>query len=322
MIDQISTTQTTDRVQLGKTDLYLSPLGIGTWAWGDRLVWGYGGQSYSDADLRAAFDSALDAGINWFDTAELYGFPTHQSEKLLGRFIRESGRPAIVASKFMPAPWRFSATQFFAALDASLKALGLPKIDLYQIHWPFSSLDRWTDAQIKAVQAGLIRAVGVSNYNADQMQHAHDRFAAHNIPLASNQVHYSLLTRNPERNGVLKACKERGISLIAYSPLEMGLLTGKYTPENAPKGIRSRQYSAAYLASIQTLIGHLRSIGAAHGGKSPSQVALNWTICKGTLPIPGAKNIRQAAENNGALGWRLSDAEVALLDSESEKVEK
>jgi aryl-alcohol dehydrogenase-like predicted oxidoreductase len=222
----------------------------------------------------------------------------------------------------MPIPWRFTRAQFKLALSASLRALGLSSVDLYQIHWPYGSLDRWTEAQIEAFEAGLIRAAGVSNYQADQMRHAHELLGKHNMLLASNQVHYSLLTRDPERNGVFDVCRELGITLIAYSPLEMGMLTGKYTPENAPKGYRNRQYNATYLSSIQPLIAAMREIGVAHGGKSPSQVALNWVICKGAVPIPGAKNIKQAAENNGALGWRLTSDEVAALDAASLLVQR
>jgi aryl-alcohol dehydrogenase-like predicted oxidoreductase len=110
------------------------------------------------------------------------------------------------------------------------------------------------------------------------------------------------------------------VTLIAYSPLAKGLLTGKYTPENPPAGTRGRLFRPDYLARIQPLIGLLREIGAGHEGKNPNQVALNWTISKGTLPIPGAKNARQAQENAGALGWRLTADEVAALDTASDRV--
>jgi aryl-alcohol dehydrogenase-like predicted oxidoreductase len=139
--------------------------------------------------------------------------------------------------------------------------------------------------------------------------------------LVSNQVQYNLLHREPERDGLLDLCRDLDITLIAYSPLAMGVLTGKYTPENPPSGIRGRRYKRQFLTQIQPLIALLVEIGQAHGGKIPAQVALNWLMCKGAVPIPGAKNARQAEENVGALGWRLADEEVAALDAASEAIQ-
>jgi aryl-alcohol dehydrogenase-like predicted oxidoreductase len=152
------------------------------------------------------------------------------------------------------------------------------------------------------------------------MLRAHEVLAKRGVPLASNQVEYSLLNRKVERNGVLGRCHELGATVIAYSPLAKGALTGKYTPEHPPSGLRRRMFSRERLASIQPLIGLLREIGTAHGGKTPAQVSLNWLLCKAVVPIPGAKNGRQAAENAAALGWRLSAAEVAALDQASQMV--
>jgi aryl-alcohol dehydrogenase-like predicted oxidoreductase len=150
---------------------------------------------------------------------------------------------------------------------------------------------------------------------------AYSSLARHNIPLASNQVHYSLLSRAVEKNGTLARCKELGIRLIAYSPIEKGLLSGKYSPENPPPGTRARNY-ATLLPKIQPLVKLMTQIGQDHGGKSNTQVALNWVICKGALPIPGAKDGAQALENAGTLGWRLTDNEVARLDEASDQVLK
>jgi aryl-alcohol dehydrogenase-like predicted oxidoreductase len=133
-------------------------------------------------------------------------------------------------------------------------------------------------------------------------------------------VHYSLLHRAPETNGVLKLCQDLNVTLLAYSPLEMGILTGKYTPDNPPTGSRGHQYKPAYLRRIQPLIERMNEIGRLHDGKSPAQVAINWTICKGTVPIPGAKNARQAISNAGALGWRLTEDEIAELEDLAQRV--
>lgn len=312
--------QYTDRVPLGSSDIRISPIGIGTWAWGDRFVWGY--SKDQDAELKASFQTTIDAGINLFDTAELYGFG--QSERLVGQFMQTTKEPLVIATKFMPLPWRFTKGQLLSALKGSLKRLGMARVDLYQIHWPsrLVPLERWMDALADAVGAGLTRTVGVSNYSLDEMRRAHERLMKRGIALASNQVEYSLLVRKPEQSGLLQACHELGITLIAYSPIAMGMLTGKYTPENPPKGARARMYNPAYLAKIQPLIGLLKEIGQAHGGKTPSQVSLNWLICKGTVPIPGVKNVRQLQDNLGALGWRLTEAEVSALDTAAAQTEQ
>ncbi len=302
------------RILLGKTTLTITPLGIGTWAWGDRFVWGYGGGRYGDDDLRAAFEAALEGGINFFDTAEVYGLG--KSERLLGQFIREHRASVVVATKFFPFPWRWGEGAFRRALRHSLQRLGMEQVDLYQVHFPYPpvSIERWAETLADVVEEGLVRAVGVSNYNAEQMGRAYNVLARRGIPLASNQVHYSLLHRDPEFDGVMRLCKELGVTLIAYSPLEMGILTGKYTPEHPPGGLRRRRFPKTYLAAAMPVVAKLRAIGEAHDGKSAAQVALNWVICKGAVPIPGAKNARHATANAGALGWRLTADEVAALD--------
>ncbi len=304
---------TSERVKLGNTNIDISPLGIGTWAWGDRFMWSYG-KTHTDADIRAAFAATLAAGINFFDTAEVYGLG--RSERLLGQFIRETGQSVVTATKFMPFPFWLTKNALRRALCNSLKRLGMSRVDLYQMHFPFPPIpvETWMDAMGDAVAADLVRAVGVSNYDQAQMGRAHNALAKHGIPLASNQVFYSLLHREPEFNGVTQLCKDLNITLIAYSPLEKGILTGKYTPDNPPPGLRQRIYNREYLKKVRPLLEMLGAFGEAHGGKTEAQVALNWTICKGAVPIPGAKNVRQVVSNAGALGWRLTDDEVAALD--------
>jgi aryl-alcohol dehydrogenase-like predicted oxidoreductase len=187
-------------------------------------------------------------------------------------------------------PWRLSKGALLRALRGSLRRLGVRQVSLYQIHWsnPPVAVEIWVDALADAVAVGLTKAVGVSNFSVGQMRRAHAVLARRGVPLASNQVEYSLLHRDPERNGLLDACRELGVRLIAYSPLSKGLLTGKYTPGNPPPGIR-RRLLWEKLVTVQPLIGLMREIGQGHGGKTSAQVALNWTICKGALPIPGAR---------------------------------
>jgi aryl-alcohol dehydrogenase-like predicted oxidoreductase len=304
-------------IPLGKTDILISQLGLGTWQWGDRMLWSYG-KTHTENDVHAAFLASLEAGVRFFDTAEIYG--NGRSEQLLGEFIHNIDKPLVIATKFMPFPWRLWKGRLRAALRASLNRLGLPRVDLYQIHWPMPplSIETWANALADAVNAGLVRAVGVSNFNAAQMLKAHSALLKRGLPLASNQVEYHLLNRQVERNGLLKLCRELGVTMIAYSPLAKGILTGKYTPEMPPMGMRGRLYSKARLTAIQPLIKRLGDCGMAHGGKSAAQVALNWLICKGVVPIPGAKNARQAQDNTGTLGWQLSEAEIATLDEISD----
>ncbi|MBN1259181.1 MAG: aldo/keto reductase [Anaerolineae bacterium] len=298
----------------------MPPLGIGTWQWGDRLMWGYGKGDYTDADLRAAFEAAVASGAVFFDTAEVYGLG--RSERLLGRFIGETEAEVIVATKFMPFPWRLTRQQLLWALHRSLRRLGLDHVDLYQIHWPplAGSIAHWAEALADVVEAGLARHVGVSNFSVMQMEEAFETLARRGIILASNQVEYNLLHRTPEKNGLLQTCKDLGVTLIAYSPLRKGILTGKYTPDNLPSGARRRLFDAAYLVRIKPLIDLLKEMGRNHDGKTPTQVALNWTICKGAVPIPGVKTPKHVASNLGALGWRLTEDEIAQLDQVSAEV--
>jgi aryl-alcohol dehydrogenase-like predicted oxidoreductase len=293
-------------------------MGLGAWSWGDRIYWQYG-HGYTDDDIAEAFKISLAAGINLVDTAEVYG--SGRSEHLLGQFIKTAPQPVFVATKFFPIPYRFTKNSVVRALRGSLERLGLDRVDLYQLHWPSPLIPIETYAQGLAltVQAGLTQTVGVSNYNIEQMERASKSLGKHAIPLASNQVEYHLLDRGVERSGLLDRCKELGVRLIAYSPLAMGLLTGKYTVETPPAGLRGRKY-AGILKELPGLIALMTEIGKGHGEKTPGQVALNWVICKGALPIPGAKTAMQAQQNAGAIGWRLTTEEMNALDAASDKL--
>jgi aryl-alcohol dehydrogenase-like predicted oxidoreductase len=298
--------------------LHVVEMGLGAWQWGDRLVWQYG-HGYGDEEVRQAFEVSLEEGIRFVDTAEIYG--NGRSEQLLGQFLKETEQPVLIATKFLPFPWRFGKGALPRALKASLTRLGVESVDLYQIHspTPLMSIDTMMEGLAECVKSGMTRTVGVSNFSQSRMLSAYSALARHRITLASNQVHYSLLNRTVEKNGILARCKELGIRLIAYSPIEKGLLTGKYRPDSPPPGSRSRTYTGL-LGKIGGLLKLMTVIGQDHGGKSNAQVALNWVICKGALPIPGAKNGQQALENAGALGWRLTDEEVEKLDRESDAI--
>jgi aryl-alcohol dehydrogenase-like predicted oxidoreductase len=298
--------------------LHAIEMGLGAWQWGDRVVWQYG-HGYGDIEVHQAFLASLNEGIRFIDTAEIYG--NGRSESLLGQFLKETDQPVLIATKFLPFPWRFGKNALVRALKGSLARLGVEGVDLYQIHWPspLMSIDTMMEGLAECVKSGLTRTAGVSNFSQTQMLAAYSALARYNIPLASNQVHYSLLNRTVEKNGTLPRCKELGIRLIAYSPIEKGLLSGKYSIDAPPPGTRSRSYTNL-LPKIGPLLKLMTEIGQDHGGKSNAQIALNWVLCKGALPIPGAKNAEQALENTGALGWRLTDEEVARLDEISSKI--
>ena len=295
------------------------PLGIGTWSWGDRLFWGYG-SDYGEQEVEQAFEAAVANGATFFDTAEVYGLG--ESEKLIGRFLKKSDRSCQIATKYFPLPWRFNSQAVADALSDSLKRLQVEQVDLYQVHMPFSFFmgqDTLMEALASEVKRGRILSVGVSNYSATQMQEAHDLLAKYDIPLAVNQVHYSLLSRKIEQNGILELARELGITILAYSPLDQGLLTGKYTPDNTEivQGARKLdpKFSASGLSKIEPVISKLKQLGGKYQ-KSPVQVALNWLVVQeNVIPIPGAKNPRQAAENAGAIGWELSTEDAHELGS-------
>ena len=300
-------------MRLGTGGPELPAVGVGTWQWGDRMYWGFG-KDFTERDVWEAFDESVRAGLTFFDTAEVYG--GGRSERFLGEFIRRTHVPAIVATKFMPFPTRLTSASLARALERSLMRLGLPAVDLYQIHYPFPpvSIETWMDAMADAVEAGLVRAVGVSNFSKEQMRAAHAQLARRGIPLTSNQVKFSLLDRRPLRDGLFEAARDLGVAIIAWGPLAKGVLSGKYSADHRPPGLRGRRFTREVFGRLAPLLARLREIGESYG-KTPAQVAINWCIAKGTLPIPGAKTGAQARENAGALGWALADQEVGALDA-------
>lgn len=303
---------------LESSGLSIPPLGIGTWAWGDKCFWSYG-KDYGEAQVQDAFKASLEAGITFFDTAEVYGLG--ESERLLGKFMRGAKQSICIATKYMPVPWRVNAKAVKDAIAASLERLQVKRIDLYQVHQPVSFLmsqKTLMNALADEVKQGRILALGVSNYSAEQMREAHKYLGDRGIPLAVNQVKYSLIDRQIETNGILDTARSLRVKILAYSPLAQGLLTGKYTSTKPPTGIR--QFDARFgndgLFKIEPLLKLLRQTAEQHD-RTIGQVALNWLMTKGVIPIPGAKNAEQARQNAGALGWQLDPEEVVLLDRAS-----
>jgi aryl-alcohol dehydrogenase-like predicted oxidoreductase len=286
----------------------VSPLGVGTNQWE---------QGKNDEAVFQLVQSSLDAGVNFFDSAEVYR--GGNSERLLGACIERNRRPVVIASKIAPSPTRLSPRwsrhHFIDALDASLSRLNVQTIDLYYIHWPFIflSIETLMDLMAQAVEAGKVRAVGVSNFNADQMRRAAARLARYNIPLAANEVHYSLLHRQPEVNGVLDACRELDVALVAYRPLAGGQLQSNHrTLSRSSTSKRGELKQHEVLQETLYAIAHKR-------GKSVSQVALNWLLRrdKHVIPIPGATSVHHALEIVDTPTWDLDDEEFAAIDHAS-----
>jgi pyridoxine 4-dehydrogenase len=308
------------------TSISLPPLGLGAWAWGDSLFWGYNPKN--DAELQQVFDYAMTQSNNGiytttlFDTAELYGLG--RSELLIGDFAKQYPPEQIqIATKFAPLPWRTQPQSVVQACQASVKRLGNRPIDLYQIHFPgaWSNAEYW-DGLAMAYEQGLVKAVGVSNYGVDALRACHAALAQRGIPLATNQIQMSLLYRHPLENGLAQACQDLGVQILSYSPLALGMLTGKYTPERPPQGPRKLIFEKLKSTpDYDNLLRTMQEIADGHVGATPAQVALNWARAKGTIPIPGARTLQQVQSNYGALQWSLSEGEVKALDLVAAKVQ-
>lgn len=303
---------------LGKS-LEVPEMGIGAWSWGDRSGYWAG---WTKDDALEAYKSAINSGLDFIDTAEVYGFGL--SEEFIGEFMKSTGTKPIIATKYAPLPWRQRPADVVLACEKSLQRLQVEKVGLYMQHWPGFFLNAFSnpatlEGLLQCQQKGLCDAVGVSNFNASRVKDAAQFFERNGSCLASNQVQYSLLYREPERNGVLEACQENGVTLVAYSPICQGLLSGKYSKENLPKGPRKAFFTESRFREIEVLLDLMREMGKERG-VSLSQIALNWTLCKGALPIPGAKTAQQVEELAGASGWRLSDGEVRELESVSDRI--
>eukprot|EP00316_Scyphosphaera_apsteinii_P004117 CAMPEP_0119315264 /NCGR_PEP_ID=MMETSP1333-20130426/35068_1 /TAXON_ID=418940 /ORGANISM="Scyphosphaera apsteinii, Strain RCC1455" /LENGTH=397 /DNA_ID=CAMNT_0007320565 /DNA_START=38 /DNA_END=1231 /DNA_ORIENTATION=+ len=348
-----STTARDDRTRIGT--LSVPQLGIGTIAWTPKT-------DEDESRITSVARAAKSAGLNFFDTAERYGaspaslipaalaglgLPIDSS--YLGGDCESNlanwGDGAIVATKFTPTPWRRTARSVVDACTESAKRLGVEQIDLYQVHMPdiiqpFSALgimERkdavYWDGLAECYHRGLVANVGVSNYGPTLVEQAQEALARRGVPLASNQINFNLLYRRQGSLATLERCSELGVSVLAYYPLAMGLLTSKLTLSKlqGKRDARSKDL-LRYLdggsggtagqvpeGGIRPLLAVLHTV-AARVGKTPAQVSLNWIICKGAIPIPGASSPLQVEENLGALGWRLSEADVSELDQAADKL--
>jgi pyridoxine 4-dehydrogenase len=311
-------------------ELSLPKMGCGTWAWGNQLLWGY--NESMDGQLQAVFNLCVNNGVTLFDTGDSYGTGrlNGRSESLLGQFSREyqgiNQENICIATKLAAYPWRWTRQSMINACKSSAGRLGR-NVDLVQMHWSTANYAPWQeegllDGLADLYEQGLVKGVGLSNYGTKRLQWVHQKFAERGVPIKTLQVQYSLLSTYPVTElGLKDVCDQLGIKLIAYSPLALGILTGKYSEKGPfPRGVRGLLFRQL-LPGVRSLLQCLQDVAASRN-KTMSQVALNWCIAKGTIPIPGAKSIQQAQENIGALGWELDSGEVAELDKAAASSDK
>jgi len=308
--------------QLGNTDMQITPIGLGTWAIGGEgwfAAWG----PQDDHDSIATIHRALDMGINWVDTAAVYGFG--HAEEIVGRALRgRSNRPYIFTKCSRIGNADGSVTSVLKAasirreVEESLRRLQVDVIDLYQIHWPLPDDDieeGWrTMAELKT--QGKVRHIGVSNFSVSQMRRAQAI-----APISSLQPPYSLINRGIE-NEILNFCEEQNIGVIAYAPMMSGLLTGAMTRERAsalPKTDWRRnnpEFQEPRLSRNLLLVDLLRTIGQQHG-RSPGEVAIAWTLRQPAVTgaIVGGRHPEQIDTIIGAADFRLNKKELREIEA-------
>jgi len=297
-------------------------IGVGTWAWGNQLLWGY--DPAQDQQLQATFLRAVELGLRFFDTADSYGTGRLQgrSEQLLGRFCAalslEHRRGLCVATKLAPFPWRLGRGGFRRAFAASRSRLG-GQLDRVQLHWSTARYAPWQEGPLldglaDLVREGAVASLGLSNFGPQRLRQVYRRLSDCGVTVDSLQVQLSLLA--PEAvapGGVAEVCRELNIDLIAYSPLALGLLgRSSQDPRPLPKGPRG-----ALFRRLEPRLAALRQAMEAISQERPGglgAVALNWCRAHGAMPIPGMRTPEQVDAAASALGWSLSEEERERLD--------
>ncbi len=311
---------------LGQTGLQVTPIGLGCWQFSkQKNLAGKFWPVLEDDLIGKVVSLSLEGGINWFDTAEIYG--NGASEKALSKALLAAGQKpgkVFIASKWWPM-FRF-ASNIPKTIEKRIKALSPFPIDLYQVHqpWGFSNEKAEVSAMADLFDRELIKCIGVSNFSAKQMKNSWETLDMRRIPLASNQVPYSLLDRRIESNGVMKLAKKLGITIIAYSPLAQGLVTGKFHDNpGLLKNIGFRKYNSLFkpagLEKSLPVVKLVKELAAKYNA-TPAQVSLNWLIHfhgETVVAIPGATKEIHVKENTGAMSFRLSDEDMDKLDKVS-----
>jgi len=315
--------------RLGKTDLLVSPIGLGVMelSGGGGLLWMMF-PVIPQEEKNAIIKAAVDGGINFFDTAEMYGAGV--SEESLAKGLKAAGiadKDVIIETRWQPI--MRTANNIGKTIDERLRFLGGYSISNYMIHQPmsFSSPEAEMNAMADLVEAGKIKSVGVSNFNPARMRRAHAALAKRGLPLALNQVRYSLIHREIETDGTLETARELGVTVVAYTPLGSGILSGKYHKNplllEQKTGLR-KNWLKRDIERTRKLIAALDEIAVRHD-VTVAQVALNWVIHFNgeiVVTIPGATKVWQAQESAGAMNFVLSANELEELDQISRKLIK
>ncbi|AKA48508.1 hypothetical protein IX51_04665 [uncultured archaeon] len=302
-----------DYVTLGKSDLKVPVVGFGAWQAG-KSGWG---EDYTDEDSIKAIRYSLDHGVNFIDTAEVYGYG--HSEEVVAKAMEGYARDDVVIATKV-AGYHFRYKDVIKAAENSLKRLNTDYIDLYQLHWPdnYTPVGETMSAMEQLVKEGKIRNIGLCNFPRPLVEEIYAKKSP-DLPIVSNQMRYNMIQREVEGE-LYPYMKQKGISMIAWSPIAKGLLTGKYNEGNIP-GDEIRKGDALFtkdnLKRLTGLLNEISEISEKHG-KTMAQVSLNYLISKEAIVIPGAKNVKQAEENMGAAGWKLSKSEVDSLDRASD----
>ena len=299
----------------------ISPIGVGTISWGDASR-GFG-TTFREKDAFDAFQRARKSGINFFDTAEVYGYKGQKyeqsAEEILGRFVKNDDSiikdEVVVGSKVFTIPWtnalmgggiRLGKESLVKAGKESVKRMGGRRMDLWSIHFPFPSFsqDALMSALEESLDLGLTRAVGVSNYNTEQLERAFEILERRGIPLASNQIEYSVVNRKAEKEGLIQSCLDRDVKVVAHSPL---------------KALKTTEIEEKYVImnKLCEFIGQVNG-----GGKSKVSVMLNYCMAKGTIPIPGVKRVEHIEDIENAMGWTLDEESVLTIDEKMDYLDK
>jgi len=314
------------RRKLGNSDLEVSPVGVGVMQFaGGGGMFRFMFAKLSQAEKDLIVKTAYDGEINWFDTAEYYGWG--RSERTLRKALENNGirdEEVHIATKWWPAPR--TANNIRKTIHQRLMNLEGYSIGLHQVHWPwsFSSPEAQMNAMADLVDEGKVKAVGVSNFSAQYTSRSHAALQRRGLGLASNQVHFNLIYRKIETNGILDAARDLGVTIIAYSPLASGLLSGKFNqnPEILRRTpIARRANLTRQIRKVQPLVEAMDEMAKRHG-VTISQVALNWTVNfhgDTVVAIPGATSPRHVEEFAGVMSFRLTDEEMNRLDELSRK---
>ena len=293
----------------------LPSIALGTWSWGAGFAGGdqVFGNNLSADDLKQVFDTAMEGGLNLWDTAVVYGMGS--SETMLAQFTKQYPREQVlISTKFTPQIAPLYINSMEEMLDSSLERFGTDYIDIYWIHNP-TDAPKWVDSLIPLLKSGKIKNVGVSNHNLEEIKQANAILQKEGFAVSAVQNHYSLLYRSSEDAGILDYCKENNITFFAYMVLEQGALSGKYNVNNPlPEGSGRANTYNKILPQLEELTNAMKEIGNSKNA-SVAQIAIAWAIAKNTLPIIGVTKISQVEDAVNASKIQLNQEEIEQLET-------